>query len=253
MSEIVPAARLSKVTSVPVILSVSAACASVERPEIGRSEVERIVSFAEVDCDTGSGAPRRERHSISAGHGQDVAAAHGAHNSDTIRRCGSRIASGSVSFDSIHSRSTGDRAPGINRNTRSGGSASPNTGTARARDRGGCDSRRSTTRVGGRDARDSSFDRSGSGDTEVASRGAVEFRKDAGLSGSGDRSGSDTDRAHSGSRISGKDTSAVSDHGPTRAVDGDTGVGAIGVRTYPAIVGAGSGDSADCVDRRSRR
>ena len=97
------------------------------------------------------------------------------------------------------------------------------------------------------DARGYSTDRAASGDTEVASRGAVEFRKDAGLSGSGDRSGSDTDRAHSGSRISGKDTSAVSDHGPTRAVDGDTGVGAIGVRTYPAIVGAGSGDIADCV------
>ena len=165
---------------------------------------------------------------VSAPHGQDVAAAHGSHNSDTIRRCGSRIASGSVSFDSIHSRSTGDRAPGINRNTRSGGSASPNTGTARARDRGGCDSRRSTTRVGGRDARGSSFDRSGSGDTEVASRGAVEFRKDAGLSPV--TAAVVILIALTGSRIS------VPLLSPT--VDGDTGVG-IDAR---AIVGAGSGD-----------
>ena len=78
----------ASVIPVPLMLSVSASSASVQRPESSACEVEPIVSRAEVDGDAGRRAPRREGYSICACIGPDVAAAHGAHNGDTIRRYG---------------------------------------------------------------------------------------------------------------------------------------------------------------------
>ena len=163
-------------------------CASVQRSESGRSEVEPIVPFAEVDGDAGRRAPRREGHSICAGQGQDIAAGDGAHDGDRIARSGTAIATGGLGFDSVHSPATRDRAPSIDYNTRSGSCPCENADTASSTYRSDSDTRRSSARIKGIDAVASTGDCAASGDAEVADRAAIaepSINASVGVSGDG--------------------------------------------------------------------
>ena len=169
-------------------------CASVQRSESSRSEVERIVPFAEVDGDAGRGAPRRERHSIRAGQGQDIAAGDGAHDGDRIARSGTAITTGGLGFDSVHSPAARDRASGIDDNIRSGSCSCENADTASSTYRSDSDTRRSSACVEGIDAVASTTDCAASGDAEVADRAAIaEPSINASVGVSGDRGARDAD------------------------------------------------------------
>ena len=220
---------------------------SVERPKIDRSEVQRIVAFAEVDGDTSRYACIRESHTISARQGQDVTG-DGAPNSDTIRRCSTDTIGNSGSDSGPRA---GDCAPGIDDNIRPGSCLCDNTESDRARDRGGRDSRRSTARIAGKNARPANrncartaIDYDSAGCSCIA-----ETRTNAGAARRRgcDIGGCDADTARPGSGIGGRDGSAakvVTHHGPAACVDSDATVSAIGDRTYPAIAVPVAGDSA---------
>ena len=87
-----------------------------------------------------------------------------------------------------------------------------------------------------------------SGDTEVASRGAIaETCMDALISRSGDGGTRDANAARLDSGIDDKDAIVVAHDSAAACVDSNTGVGAIGPCIYPATVSAATGDIADCV------
>ena len=257
LSVLLPAAKMSvskpecappsSVIPVPVTLT----CTSVERLDIGRSEVEPIIARAEVDGDAGRSAPRREGHSISTSQGHDIAAAHTAHNGDTICGRDSQTTKDNVGLDSGVPRAAGDRSSSIDYNTRPVSCPCENTDSGTRRDRIGRNSRRSTAIIADRDASEASYDRAACDDGNIAGRAATVEpynNASAGKTSSSDGGASDSDCARSGSGILGSDASGTSTHhGPAACVDSDSRVGAIGLHIYPATVDTAAGDIADCV------
>ena len=236
----------SRLIPVLLMLSVSASCASVERPKSGACEVESVIAYAEVDGGASRCAPRREGHSISAHRGRDSTTTHGAHNGDPIRRCGSRIAAGASGLDSAAPLAAGDRAPGSDDNSRPGSCPCENAGSGTRRGRRDRDTRRSTAIIESNDAARSAHDCAASGDIDVASRGAIAetCRNAGGRISSSDSGGGDADAACLGARVADRDAMVASHDCATACVDSDTGAGTIGERIYPAIVATDAGDSA---------